>query len=97
MNKFKNRLIFLLKQYDLRVMKLDELAGMYHGQTSSFVRGETEPKLSSIVKMLAFFKEVSTEWFVLGKGKPWKAGPPKVKAAKKAVKKTAKKAAKKKK
>ena len=96
MNKFKNRLIFLLKQYDLRVMKLDELAGMYHGQTSSFVRGETEPKLSSIVKMLAFFKEVSTEWFVLGKGKPWKAGPPKVKAkpAKKAAKK---KAAKKKK
>ena len=69
--KFKDRLAFLLDHYDIRVMKLDAKAGLYHGQTGSFLRGDTEPKLSTIVKLMKFFKDVSIDWFVMGKGKPF--------------------------
>ena len=66
---FRDRLAYLLDYYDIRVMTLDAKAGLYHGQTGSFLRGDTEPKLSTIIK---FFKDVSLEWMVLGKGKPFK-------------------------
>lgn len=68
---FKDRLAFLLKHYDIRVMTLDAKAGLYHGQTGSFMRGDTEPKLSTIVKLKKFFKDVSLDWLILGKGKPF--------------------------
>jgi hypothetical protein len=66
---FKDRLGFLLKHYNIRVMTLDAKAGLYHGQTGSFMRGDTEPKLSTIIKLKKFFKDVSLDWLVLGKGK----------------------------
>lgn len=69
--KFKDRLGFLLKHYEIRVMTLDAKAGLYHGQTGSFLRGDTEPKLSTIIKLKKFFKDVSLDWLVLGKGKPF--------------------------
>lgn len=68
---FKDRLAFLLKHYEIRVMTLDAKAGLYHGQTGSFMRGDTEPKLSTIIKLKKFFKDVSLDWLVLGKGKPF--------------------------
>lgn len=68
---FKDRLAYLLKHYDIRVMTLDAKAGLYHGQTGSFMRGDTEPKLSTIVKLKKFFKDVSLDWLILGKGKPF--------------------------
>lgn len=69
---FRDRLSYLLDYYDIRVMTLDAKAGLYHGQTGSFLRGDTEPKLSTIVKLSKFFKDVSLDWMVLGKGKPFK-------------------------
>ena len=71
-NTFRDRLAFLLDHYEIRVMTLDAKAGLYHGQTGSFLRGDTEPKLSTIVKLSKFFKDVSVEWMVLGKGKPFR-------------------------
>lgn len=68
---FKDRLTFLLKHYKVRVMTLDYEAGLYHGQTGSFMRGDTEPKLSTIIKLKKYFKDVSLEWLILGKGKPF--------------------------
>lgn len=71
-NSFRDRLEYLLDHYEIRVMTLDAKAGLYHGQTGSFLRGDTEPKLSTIIKLSKFFKDVSLEWMVLGKGKPFK-------------------------
>lgn len=68
---FRDRLAFLLKHYNIRVMTLDNDAGLYHGQTGSFMRGDTEPKLSTIVKLKQYFKDVSLDWLILGKGKPF--------------------------
>jgi len=55
-NTFRDRLAFLLDHYEIRVMTLDAKAGLYHGQTGSFLRGDTEPKLSTIVKLVNFSK-----------------------------------------
>ena len=72
MEPFENRLKQFLKMEDLSPAKFADSIGIQRSGISHILAGRNKPSFDFISKMLATYPDLSAEWIMTGKGKPYK-------------------------
>lgn len=72
MESFESRLKQFLKMEDLSPAKFADSIGIQRSGISHLLAGRNKPSFDFISKMLATYPDLSAEWIMTGKGKPYK-------------------------
>ncbi len=72
MNTFEERLQQFLDMEELSQAKFADTLGIQRGGLSHLLSGRNKPSYDFIVKLIASYPTLNSEWLLTGKGKPYK-------------------------
>ena len=76
MDAFETRLKQFLKMEDLSPAKFADSIGIQRSGISHLLAGRNKPSFDFISKMLSTYPDLSAEWLMTGRGKPYKNSSP---------------------
>lgn len=71
MNLFKDRLAFLMDQFNLSQVELAERSGVSRSSIGHMLNGRNQPSMDFLAGVLQEWPEIDADWLVMGKG-PWR-------------------------